>query len=351
MRLSGPSMAHRRISSIATVRQDASAFVIADAHNDLLLELVLRRDEPNPFASYWLPKLRAGGVHLQVCALFTGHEPGAPERADDVLVAFDRLLEENRDDVVHVRARDDLHQSDGRIGLVLSMEGVEALDGEPANFERFWDAGVRMVGLTHNVPNAFAGGINSPEQGLTPAGRALVDELAERGVVIDLAHASERTFFEILERTPDATVIVSHACCRAQHDIPRNVSDEQLRAVAERDGLLGIMALALTVGPEPTIGRFVDHLEHAVGVMGEEHVGLGTDVIDQYTEAELAHGIEPNPILIQAREAGGGRLGLRDFTGPEHFPALVEAIRARGYGEAVLAGNLTRILERALPDG
>jgi membrane dipeptidase len=312
---------------------------------------VLRREEPNPFATHWLPKLRAGGVHLQVCALFTGHEPGAPERAHDVLAAFERLLDENRDDVVHVRAADDLHQPDGRIGIVLSMEGVEALDGDPANFERFWDAGARMVGLTHNVPNAFAGGIDSPEQGLTPPGRALVDELAGRGVVIDLAHASERTFFEILEQAPDATVIVSHACCRAQHDIPRNVSDEQLRAVAERGGFLGIMALALTVGPDPTIERFVDHLEHAADVIGEEHVGLGTDVIDQYTEAEIAHGIEPNPILVQAREAGGGRLGLRDFTGPEHFPALVEAIRTRGYGEAVLAGNLTRILERALPDG
>jgi membrane dipeptidase len=316
-----------------------------------LLELVLRRDEPNPFATHWLPKLRAGGVHLQVCALFTGHEPGAPDRADAVLDAFARLLDENADDVIHVRTRADLRSADGRLGLVLSMEGVEAVGEDPASFERFWDAGVRMVGLTHNVPNAFAGGIDAPEQGLTDLGRALVDQLADRGVVIDLAHASERTFFEILERAPEATVIVSHACCRSLHDIPRNVSDEQLRAVAERDGFLGVMALALTVGPEPTIERLVDHLDHAVGVMGDDCVGLGTDVIDQYTEAELAHGIEPNPILIQAREAGGGRLGLRDFTGPEHFPALVAALQARGYGEPILAGNLTRILERALPDG
>jgi membrane dipeptidase len=325
--------------------------VIADAHNDLLLELVLRRDEPNPFAAHWLPKLRVGDVHLQVCALFTGHEPGAPERADDVLAAFRRLLGENEDDVFHVRTRDDLGGADGRIGLVLSMEGVEALGEDPAGFARFWDAGVRMVGLTHNVPNAFAGGINAPEQGLTDVGRALVDELAARGVIIDLAHASERTFFEIIDRVPDATVIVSHACCRALHDIPRNVSDDQLRVLAERDGFLGVMALALTVGPEPTIERLVDHLAHAVEVMGEERVGLGTDVIDQYTEAEIAHGIDPNPILIQAREAGGGRLGLRDFTGPDDFPALIEEIRARGYGDAVLAGNLTRILDRALPDG
>ena len=321
--------------------------MIADAHNDLLLELVLRREERNPFATHWLPKLRAGGVHLQVCALFTGHEPGAPQRADDVLAAFRRLLDENEDDVFQVSERGDLDRADGRIGLVLSMEGVEALDGDPARFADFWDAGVRMVGLTHNVPNAFAGGIDAPDQGLTDVGRALVDELAGRGVVIDLAHASERTFFEVLERAPGATVIISHACCRALHDIPRNVGDDQLRAV----DFLGVMALALTVGPEPTIERLVDHVEHAVEVMGEQRVGLGTDVIDQYTEAEAAHGIEPHPATIQAREAGGGRLGLRDFTGPEHFPALVAALERRGYGKPVLAGNLARILERALPHG
>ena len=325
--------------------------MIADAHNDLLLELVLRREEPNPFATYWLPKLRAGGVRLQVCALFTGIEPGAPQRAADLLGAFRRLLDENEGDVVHVRTRDDLEPDDERIGLVLAMEGVEALGDDPDRFGPFWEAGVRMVGLTHNVPNAFAAGIAAPDRGLTAAGGELVDQLAERGVLIDLAHASERTFFEILERAPNATVLVSHACCRALHDIPRNVSDEQLRALAERDGFLGVMALALTVGPEPTIERLVDHVDHAVGVMGVEHVGLGSDVIDQFTDAELAHGVAPHPAVAQAREAGGGRLGLVDLTGPEHFPALAAALEARGYGDAVLSGNLTRLLERALPHG
>jgi membrane dipeptidase len=323
--------------------------VIADAHNDLLLELVLRREEPNPFATHWLPKLRAGNVGLQVCALFTGYEPGAPQRAEGVLEAFRRLLDENESEVVHVRSREDLDHDDDRIGLVLAMEGVEALGDDPDEFGAFWDAGVRMVGLTHNVPNAFAAGIAAPDRGLTAAGRELVDQLAERGVIIDLAHASERAFFEILERVPGATVLVSHACCRALHDIPRNVSDDQLRALGERDGFLGVMALALTVGPEPTIERLVDHVDHAVGVMGGERVGLGSDVIDQFTDAEGAFGVEPHPAVAQARAAGDGRLGLRDLTGPEHFPALAAALQARGYGEPVLSGNLTRLLARALP--
>ena len=329
--------------------------MIADAHNDLLLELVLRRDEPNPFATHWLPKLRAGGVALQVCALYTGGGPVEKTRAaaEEVLEAFRRVFDENGDAVFQVRSREDLAATDGRIGLLLSLEGVEALGDDPSAFADFWDAGVRIVGLTHNAPNAFAGGLDTPDQGLTERGRALVDDLAARGVVIDLAHASERTFYEILERAPAATVIVSHACCRAVHDVPRNASDEQLTALAQRNGFLGMMALALTVGGDASIERLVDHLDHAVAVMGDDQVGLGTDVIDQVTESELAHGNELLPMVVEAREAGGGRLGLRDFTGPEHFPELVAALRMRGYDgerlERILFGNLERVLARALP--
>jgi membrane dipeptidase len=329
--------------------------MIADAHNDLLLELVLRRDEPNPFATHWLPKLRAGEVNLQVCALYTGGGPVEKTRAaaDELLEALRRVFDENGDAVYQVRNREDLAAADGRIGLLLSMEGVEALGDDPSAFAHFWDSGVRMVGLTHNVPNAFAGGLDTPGQGLTDHGRALVDDLAARGVVLDLAHASERTFDEVLELSPTATVIVSHACCRTVHDVPRNLPDAQLTALAERDGFLGMMALALTVGGDASIERLIDHLDHAVDVMGAEHVGLGTDVIDQVTESELAHGHELLPIVVEAREAGGGRLGLRDFTGPEHFPALVAALRGRGYDgerlEGILSGNLRRILDGALP--
>ena len=332
--------------------------MIADAHNDLLLELVLRRDEPNPFGAHWLPKLRAGGVGVQVCALYAADSPPDEARAEveAQLEAFRRLVDENSDDVFHVRTADDLAgAAEGHVGLLLSMEGVEALGDDPGAFADFWDAGVRLVGLTHNPPNAFAAGINAPQQGLTDLGRALVDELAGRGVAIDLAHASERTFFEILEHVPGATVIVSHACCRAVHDVPRNLSDEQLDALADRDGFLGLMALALTVGPPATVDRLIDHFDHAVNVVGETRVGLGADVIDQVVAAEEEYGIELQPAVIEARNAGSGRLGLVNFTGPDDFPVLVDAIRHRGYAgevlEAILSGNLRRILARALPDG
>lgn len=326
--------------------------MIVDGHNDLLLELTLRAGEPNPFATHWLPKLRAGGVALQVCPIYTAGQDDPAAAAHEAVTAFERALDENTADVFAVRGRHDLGAVGGeRIGLLLSFEGAEPLGEDPGAFDEWWDAGVRMVGLTWNAPTAFAGGTASPGLGLTDAGRALVDDLVARGVVIDLAHASDRTFFDLLDHAPAASVVVTHACCRAVEDHPRNLTDEQLRALAARDGVLGVMALALMVG-SLDVERWVDHVEHAARVMGDTHVGMGADVIDQVTQAQLAAGIAQNESTIEALEAGGGILGLTGFEGSEHFPVLVEALRRRGYDgarlDAILHGNLLRVLGRAL---
>jgi membrane dipeptidase len=327
--------------------------VIVDAHNDLLLELVLRRDEENPFARHWLPKLRAGGVALQVCPIFTADRPAGEHHAAGAALreAWERALAENSDDVFPVLAAADLDEvgRDGRIGLMLALEGVEPVtDG----FGEWWDAGVRMAGLTWNRPTWAAGGLDTPDEGLTETGRALVDELVERGVVLDLAHASPPTADELL--ATGGHVVCSHACCRAVEDVERNLSEDHLRALAAQGGVLGLMALTLVVGYErPTLDGLLDHLDHAVSVMGIEHVGLGADVIDQVTAAEREAGHSLEPVVEEAYVRGGGRLGLEDFTGPEHYPALVGALRRRGYGDAAVAavthGNFLRVLRSALP--
>jgi membrane dipeptidase len=317
-----------------------------------VLELVLRSEEENPFAAHWLPKLESGGVALQVCPLYAADEPArARETALAQVRELERAAAENGDRVRLVRRRDDL--DDDAIGLVLSMEGAEALHGAPAAIDEWWQRGVRMIGLTWNHANEFAGGIDTPEQGLTVAGRELVTRVAELGAVLDLAHASERTWDDALEGF-DGPVVVSHAGCRAVRDHVRNLSDAQLKALAARGGVLGMMALALVVDPEaPTLERLVDHIDHAVAVMGIEHVGLGPDFIDQVARTEAEAGRTWEGMMADAQHAGRGRFGLDGFTGPEHYPALVTALLARGYEgerlEAILGGNFRRVLRGALP--
>lgn len=329
--------------------------MIADAHNDLLLELHHRRDEKRPFERWWLPKLLDGGVGLQVCPLYAEVEDGAERALATVLeqtTAFRRAVADCPDRVAAVASRADLDALDGRIGLLLSMEGCEPLGSSPELIEVFWELGARIVSLTWNRRNAFADGAAEPAQGgLSRLGRELVARLVELGAILDLAHASDRTFWDVLQAAPDSPVLVSHACCRALVDTPRNVSDDQLRAVAERDGVLCLMALPLVVDPErPTIDRLVDHVDHAVKVMGVEHVGLGADFIRQVALA-LRLDDTAASLLPPGHKLSDPVEGL---AGPEDYPALVETLGRRGYeGEAldaILCENLLGLLRRALPD-
>jgi membrane dipeptidase len=328
--------------------------VIADAHNDLLLELVHRRAEERPFERVWLPNLVAGGIGVQVCALFADVEDG-PERAlADTLeqtTAFRRALAECGEHVAAVQTAADLAALDGRIGLVLSLEGCEPLGSRPELVEVFWALGVRIVSLTWNRRNAFADGAGEPGAGgLSRLGRELVARLVELGAIVDLAHASDGTFRDVLDSAPEATVLVSHAGCRAIVDTPRNVSDDQLRALAERDGVFCLMALPVVVDPtRPTIDRLVDHLDHAVEVMGPAHVGLGGDFIRQVALA-LDFADQPAMLLPDGATLADPIEGL---AGPEDYPALVDALRRRGYEgdvlDGILSGNLLRLLRRGLP--
>jgi membrane dipeptidase len=328
--------------------------VIADAHNDLLIELVHRRAEPRPFEHHWLPNLVAGDVGLQVCPLYAEVEQG-PERAlADALAqttAFRRAVAECPDRVAHVRRSGDLDALAGRIGLMLALEGCEPLGSDPELFEVFWELGVRIVSLTWNRRNAFADGAGEPGHGgLSSLGRRLVDVLVERGAIIDLVHSSERTFTDVLEAAPDATVLVSHAGCRAITDTPRNISDGQLRALAARGGVFCVMALPLVIDlQQPTIERVVDHVEHAVEVMGVEHVGLGADFIHQVAVAcgLDGHGSALLPPGASMHDA------IEGLAGPEDYPALVAELQRRGIDgaelEAILSGNLLRLLRKTLP--
>jgi membrane dipeptidase len=320
---------------------------IVDTHNDLLLEVDHHRQEPDAFARRWLPQLRRGGVLLQVCPVYAGEPDWVGTALPRVLrqaTAFQRAIADNPGDVVAVASSADVGSiGPDQIGLLLSMEGVEALGEDPWLFDTFWQLGVRMVSLTHNRRNPFADGLGeSDDRGLTALGRELVGRLVERGCMIDLAHASPRTFADVLELSELTQVLVSHAGCRAVHDSPRNLDDGQLRAIAERGGVIGIMALPFATDPaRPTIDRVVDHIEHALEVAGPEHVGLGADFFAQVA-AEV-----PN-----FGEADGG-WEIEGLGGPAGYPLLIDALERRGLPAeivgAVAGSNMLRLFRGGLP--
>jgi membrane dipeptidase len=331
--------------------------VLADAHADLLLELAYREhrlQETDVFGATWLPLLEAGGVGLQVCPVFVELElqpEGSLREALRQASALHRAAREHPERVVVVRTADDLDavEREERIGLLLALEGVEPFGYEVGTADVFWELGLRMAGLTWNRRNPFADGA-AEDGGLSRLGRALLARFAELGMILDLSHASERLFAECLEAY-EGRLLVTHAGCRAVTDTPRNLSDAQLRALAARDGVFGLMLHPLAIDPErPTIERAVDHLDHAAALIGAERLCLAGDWTKRLHELMPAPA-PPDGLMPPGLAEGTTIDGL---AGPEDYPRLVEALRTRGWEgerlEGLLSRNLLRFLRESLPD-
>ncbi|HEX5824965.1 MAG TPA: membrane dipeptidase [Candidatus Limnocylindrales bacterium] len=210
------------------------------------------------------------------------------------------------------------------VGGMLAIEGAHALDGDPANVDRLADAGYRMIGLSHFFDNDIAGSAHGTSKGgLTAAGREVVGRLEARSILVDLAHASAATIDDVLA-IATRPVVVSHTGVRGTADNARNLADDQLRAVAATGGIVGIGFWPTACGGDDaaSIARAV---AHAVGVVGPEHVGLGSDF----------DGAVPVPF-----DASG--MGL-----------LTTAMMAEGFDEAtigaVMGGSAIRFLRETLP--
>jgi membrane dipeptidase len=332
--------------------------MIADAHVDLLMEVAYRErrlGEANVFASTWLPLLEQGGVGLQVCPVYvdvTVQPEGSLREALSLVASFHRAVSENGDRVVQVRTAADLDrvESGERLGLMLSLEGVECFGVEIWPADVFHTLGVRMASLTWNRRNAFADGAAEDGGGLSRLGRELVDRLVELGIVLDLAHASSGVYAELLERAAGAPILCSHGSRRAVHDTPRNLDDDQLRALGDAGGLFGLMLHPLAIDPiERTIDRVIDHLEHAASLLGVERLCLGGDFTRRLWEA-MPPPPEPKDGLMPAGLEPG--VGLDGLVGPEDYPNLLSGLERRGWSQedivAVTRGNLLRFLRASL---
>lgn len=210
---------------------------------------------------------------------------------------------------------------EGTLSFFHGIEGAHALGGDVSRVGSLRDRGVLFIAPVHLSDNAFGGSASGSDRGLTELGRALIDEMNREAVLVDLAHASEKTFFEALELT-ELPPLVSHAGARGVHDTWRNLSDAQIRAVAERGGVVGVM-LAPPALRESSLEEAVEHLAHVIAVGGEDAAAIGSD-FDGYVTPPV------------------------DVSG---LAQLTELMLRKGFGEArirkVLGENAVRVLGAA----
>jgi membrane dipeptidase len=242
-------------------------------------------------------------------------------------------------------------------GIIFSFEGVGMLDGKIERIELFRHLGVRVMQLSYNDTSPFAAGVlASPSSaGVSPLGREAIGKMNQLGVAIDLSHANAQTTRDALAQST-RPVLITHAGCSAIHAHPRNKTDEQLRALADKGGVLGIYDLPyLTASPrQPTVEDYLDHMAHALTVCGEDHVGIGSDQAIQPFD-DSPQGLQEFQEVLAKRHAAGVAAPEEDrplyvvgMNRPDRCEIVADGLLKRGYHasvtEKVLGRNFVRVL-------
>jgi membrane dipeptidase len=253
-----------------------------------------------------IPRLKQGGVNCQVFAISSLRDrtpPYALRTALEMISILDTECTRNTFSIRLVKSVEDILRTvdEGKIAAILSIEGADVIEGRPSILQIFHRLGVRIVGLVHSQRNLLADGVADARTngGLSTLGVEVVQELNRLGLIIDVSHLNDVGFWDVLNLVK-SPVIASHSNCRAICSHPRNLTDDQIRALAQRGGVIGINFAPHFIHPShATISRLVDHIDHIVDVVGVEYVGLGSDFDGIPSTPEGLHDVSQIPHITQ----------------------------------------------------
>ena len=309
-----------------------------------------------------LADAKASGVTVINCTLGYVAGPGDPfEFTVRDIAATDALIRQHGEALLKVWSVADILRArrEGRIGLLYGFQNCAMLGADASRVDVFADLGARVFQLTYNPANALGDGSMAPlNRGLTPFGREVIARLNSRKVMVDLSHSGEQTCLEAA-RESRAPISINHTGCRALADLPRNKTDAELRLVADRGGFVGIYFMPfLNLSGAATAEDVVAHIDHAITVCGEDHVGLGTDGtitgIDDLGAYASALAAEHAQRVASGIAAKGERADtypfVADLRGPDQFHKLARLLQQRGYASAriekIMGHNFLRYAER-----
>lgn len=336
-------MAHQRTLSFA------------DSHNDLLLACQHRRERGvgDPFGDDWLPGLRAGGIVFQVLPIFTEEQfigEGALRRTLEIISLAREIAALHESDVAIVEDSADIDNAikSGRIALLLAIEGAEPVGASLSMFETLWRLGIRMASLTWNRRTLLADGVGEADTNgrLTSLGIEAVAEMERLGMIIDISHLSMPGVQHLTEIATQPFV-ATHSSCRALVDHPRNLTNEQIEAVARSGGFVAANAFGAFVhDSSPTLQHYVDHLGHISSIVGPEHAAVGADFIEDLVK-------QVDPILGRKLLVDPSDLSFIDnFKTPADYQNLADPLLDRFGPERatwIACDNMVGFFRSALP--
>lgn len=355
--------------------------IVVDTHSDVTSRMLDEGFDIGRRASDGhmdIPRMKEGGIDAEFFAIYVAaryaREGGAARRALDMIDVVYRALERYPNDLELALSAADIRRiaRAGKIAVLMGIEGGHAIEDSLGALRMFYRLGVRYMTLTHTNTNNWAdsSGDQPRHNGLTEFGRQVVREMNRLGMLVDISHVSDKTFYDVLETTR-APVIASHSSARALTNIPRNMSDDMLRALARNGGVVMVnfgssfvdqsyteavaqrrerlrpqldalraryandpvrlrqeteQLLRAHPVPRPPLSRLIDHIDHIVTVAGIDHVGLGSDF----------DGVDSLPE------------GLDDCS---KLPLITYELLKRGYREPeikkILGENFLRVFARA----
>ncbi|BBE32385.1 dipeptidase [Sphingosinicella microcystinivorans] len=291
-----------------------------------------------PFDEEFLPQLkryRDAGVNVAILNIGCG-EQGIEDHVR-VLAAFRRWLKDHPADYVIVETVSDIEQSraDGKLAVAFDIEGANGIADQPSLLGLYYDLGVRWMLMAYNRNNRVGGGCHDEDGGLTDFGREVLDEMAKVGMVACCTHTGYRTAMDVMSYS-SRPVIFSHSNARAVHDHPRNITDEQMKACAATGGVVGINGIGIFLGANDNSPEaYVRHLDHAVQLIGPDHVGIGLDYV--FDQQELDDYVRTMAHTFP--KGMGYEAGVR-MVAPEAIEPIVERLVKLGYSDAVLRAVL-----------
>lgn len=346
--------------SEAKLRQRANrlhrASIVVDTHNDITSPITdenfdMRERDTTGKIQTDIPRMKEGGLGAEFFSIYVAakyaKEGGAARRALDMIDGVCEQVRRHPESLQMAYTVADIrriHHSK-KIAALMGIEGGHAIEDSLSALRQFYKLGIRYMTLTHTNTNNWAdsaGGIGNPpekrHQGLSEFGREVVVEMNRLGMMVDISHIGDETFWDVIEVTK-SPVIASHSSCRALTNVPRNLTDDMLKAVAKNGGVVMInfyngfinTEYARPGDPVPTktaetatLNMLMEHFDHAIKVAGIDHVGIGSDF-------DGVDGMLPP--------------GMEDVS---KLPTITYELLKRGYSDAdvkkVLGENLLRVM-------
>ena len=331
----------RRTVTDDMVREVQRSAILIDTHNDVTSRTVKGFDisKPSPDGHTDVPRLKQGGVGAvffaaYVAAEYAKDKTSAHRALDMIDTVRHDIVAQHPDDFVFATSAAEIEAAhrQGKIAALIGIEGGHAIEDDPRALRDFYALGVRYMTLTHTNTNSWAdssGDIKDPKvkhhEGLTDLGRQVVAEMNRLGMMVDISHVADKTFWDAIAASK-APLIASHSSCRALADVPRNMTDEMIVALAKKGGVVQInfnCGFLTTAGPVATLADVVAHIDHVVKIAGIDAVGIGSDF----------DGVTCTPT------------GLEDVS---KFPNLTRALLEKGYTPAdirkIYGGNTLRLM-------